>query len=210
MKKITTIILTTFLWTLCVAQNNGDVTSNKKDKSNDRKNFFYLNPFPFLTNTFQINYERFLPNNKIGLLFSGGYTLVDCYEDGKKGGSGEIHLRFYLTDTENKTRRLFYFSPYLKYQYIETISGYYLWDYDKNEYYFIDKHESYVSSYSGGLLIGLKWIFQTQLTFDLYIGGGIQYSDIKGEHRGSSGLGDYYGNYTGPLPKLGIQFGYNF
>lgn len=209
MKKIIIILFIILLWTLSTAQTGGDGTRKKEEKSKDRKNFFYLNPLPFISNTFQINYERLL-SNKIGLLLNTGYTFVDSYDDGKRGGNGEIHLRFYLTDTENKSRRLFYFSTYARYQYIETTPGIYLWNQVNQEYYFIDIPNSYINSYSGGLLIGLKWLFKNRLTFDMCIGGGMQYSDVKGEQIPSNGYGDYVGNYTGTLPKLGLQFGYNF
>lgn len=201
MKKATTLTIATIFWTVCAAQDISDTTYIK--------NFFYLNPLPIINNTFQLNYERHLSNN-VGLLLSTGYTLVDSYDDGKRGGNGEIQLRIYLSDTQNKTRRLFYFSTYVRYQYIETTPGIYLWNEVKQEYYFKDIPNSYINSYSSGLLIGLKWIFQTRLTFDIYIGGGMQFSNVKGEQIPSNGYGDYVGNYTGPLPKLGLQFGYNF
>lgn len=187
----------------------GQVSADNPTDNYDRKNFLYLNPLPFVNNTFQINYERLL-SKKTGLLFSSGYTLVDSYDDGKKGGNGEIHLRIYLSDMENKTRRLFYFSPYARFQYIESTLGYYEWDKANRKYYFVDQPDSYVSSYSGGLLIGFKWITKTRLTIDAYLGGGMQLSKLNGKNIISSGFGDYYGYYTGTIPKIGVQFGYDF
>ena len=96
MKKIATLILATIIWTVCSAQDNSYTTDNK--------NFSYLNPLPFINNTFQINYERLL-SKKIGLLLSIGYTFVDSYDDGKKGGNGELQFKIYLSDTKNKARK---------------------------------------------------------------------------------------------------------
>ncbi|MFA5772989.1 MAG: hypothetical protein WC974_09690 [Thermoplasmata archaeon] len=201
MKKIATLILATIIWTVCSAQDNSDTTDNK--------NFFYLNPLPFVNNTFQINFERLL-SNKIGLLLSSGCTLVSGYDDGKRGGNGEIQFRIYLSDTKNKARKLFYFSPYARFQYIESTLGYYQWNNDNKEYYFIDLPDVYVSSYTGGLLIGFKWVLNTRLSIDTYIGGGMQISQFNGEKVFPTMDIRYYGYYTGPIPKLGIQFGYNF
>ena len=201
MKKITTLTLVTILWSVCAAQDNSNTT--------DKKNFLYLNPLPFIDNTFQLNYERHL-SNKVGLLFSGGYTFLDCYDDGKRGGNGEIQLRIYLTDTQNKARRLFYLCPYTRFQYIESTLGIYMWDNDKQEYYYVDLPDVYVSSYAGGLLFGFKWIYRTHLTIDINIGGGVQYSELDGEKVHPVMDVRAYGYYNGLLPKLGIQFGYNF
>jgi len=201
MKKITTFILATILWTGCTSQNNIDTTVNK--------NFLYLNPLPFINSTFQINYERHL-SNKIGILLSGGYTFVGGYDDGKRGGNGELQFRIYLSDTKNKARKLFYFSPYARFQYIESTWDYYQWNNVNQEYYFIDQPDIYVSSYTGGLLIGFKWVLNTRLSIDTYIGGGMQISQFNGEKVFPTTDIRYYGYYTGPIPKIGIQFGYNF
>lgn len=201
MKKIATLILATIIWTVCSAQDNSDTTCNK--------NFLYLNPIPFINNTIQINYERLL-TKKIGLLFSIGYTLVDGYGDGKKGGNGELQFRIYLSDKKTRTRNLFYFSPYARFQYIESTLGYYRRNYVYQEYYFVDQPDVCVSSYTGGLLIGFKWVLNTRLTIDTYIGGGMQISQYKGEKVSQTMDMTYYGYYTGPIPKLGLQFGYNF
>lgn len=201
MKKISTIILLIILWKVCTAQNNID--------TNVYKNFFYLNPLPFINNTFQINFERHI-SNKIGILLSGGFTFVGNYDDGKRGGNGELQIRIYLFNIKHKARKLFYFCPFTKFQYIESTLGYYQKNNNNQEYYFIDQPDVYINSYSGGILIGFKWILNTRLAIDTYIGGGLQISQFNGEKAFPEMDIRNYGYYTGPIPKLGIQFGYNF
>jgi hypothetical protein len=145
-----------------------------------------------------------------GLLVSGGYTLVDCYDDGKRGGNGELQYRIYLFTKIKKAKRISYISPYVRFQYLESTLGYYELDHISNEFYFINQPDVYVSSYSAGLLVGYKWIFNSQLIVDAYIGVGGQQSYYTGKKTEPGMDLRYYGYVSGFVPKIGIQFGYKF
>lgn len=168
-----------------------------------RINTFYTNPLLFYNNTFQIGYERKF-TSAIGVLFSGGYTLVATDDDGKRGGNGEVQFRYYFVGRNGKANCSFYIAPYAKFNYLESTWGF---DTDQSG---LSYKDIYVSAYSGGLLYGVKWSFKNRFTIDLNIGGGVQKSFINGELPSPHMDVRYYGAITGFVPKLGFQFGYNF
>jgi hypothetical protein len=179
------------------------VTVSAQTDVNVGKNTFYLNPLPFYKNTFQVGYERKF-GSAIGVLFSGGYTLVANNDDGKRGGNGEVQFRYYFVERNGKTNCSFYIAPYAKFNYMEST-----WWVENNQSDLIYK-DIYVSAYNGGLLYGVKWMFKNRFTFDMYIGGGVQKSKINGEVLSPRKDVRYYGAITGFVPKFGFQFGYNF
>ena len=167
------------------------------------KHTLFLNPLPFYKNTFQVGYERKF-GSSIGVLFSGGYTLVTTDDDGKRGANGEVQFRYYFVGRNGKANCSFYIAPYAKFNYLEST-----WVFDTDQSGLSYK-DIYVSAYSGGLLYGVKWSFKNRFTIDLNIGGGVQKSFINGELPSPHMDVRYYGAITGFVPKLGFQFGYNF
>lgn len=176
-------------------------------KSNILKNYFYLSTLPFLSNTFQINYERISPNNKKSILISGGLILNKSYDININWGfTDEIHFRFYLNDIRNtgtnKFKFAFYFSPYFAHKH------------EKVEYYIIhyDNYDlEYINSFSIGSLSGIKGVLG-RFALDIYTGGGIQKSITNNNDQNKLYNSKNYrgNNYTGILPKLGIQLGFSF
>lgn len=194
MKKSLTLLLLIICFASGFAQTDVNVG----------KNTLFLNPLPFFKNTFQIGYERKFAST-IGVLFSGGYTLVATDDDdSKRGGNGEVQFRYYFVERNGKTNCSFYVAPYAKFNYMETTWGY------VNDQSDLNFKQIFINSYNGGLLYGVKWIFKNRLVFDLYIGGGMQKSFINGELPSPHMDVRYYGAITGFVPKLGFQFGYNF
>ena len=114
------------------------------------------------------------------------------------GFTDEIQFRFYLNDIrnsgkENKFQFAFYFSGFAAHKYIKANN----YNYD------------YSNSVSSGLISGWKGTYSL-FTFDIYIGGGFKTSFANENNEVFVGRDYFDDNFTGVIPKFGVQLGFSF
>jgi len=194
MKK--TICILTFLILSSISGFSQETNEDNNDKY--LKNYFYLVPLPAISKTFQISYERILGNAKKSILISGGILATGDNNNIDLGFTDEIQFRLYLNDIrnsgkENKFQFAFYFSPFIAHKYIKTDS----YNYD------------YSNSISSGIISGFKGTY-SRFVFDIFVGGGFKKSIINKNNEIFGGKDYWDDNYTGVLPKIGIQLGFSF
>ena len=140
---------------------------------------FFVNPIYLIEGTFMIGYEFYKPERHIGVVLSGGPTLVDNNKELQKGIRAELRINHYLNDLRNPK---FYIAPYITYRYVEIQEGVDLnLDLTGNGSETSEVPTDHISSYGLGVALGLKTIYLKRGTIETLIGGGIQYSDIRGD-----------------------------
>lgn len=194
MKKTICILNFLIFSSIAVFSQEVDIANNDKYL----KNYFYFAPLPTISKTFQISYERIIGNAKKSIQISGGILASGYNNNMDLGFTDEIQFRFYLNDIrnsgkENKFHFAFYFSPFIAHKYFKSFS------------YFYD----YSNSISLGLVSGWKGTY-SRFVFDIFIGGGFKKSMTNKNNQIFAGKDYWDGNYTGVLPKIGIQLGFSF
>ena len=105
-----------------------------------------------------------------------------------------------------------FFAPYLRFSYTDISEDvtYASSTYNSNNYYtnISVEQNSYVRSYSGGLLFGVRMTgAENRFTTSIWAGGGLKASDVAG----NQDYKDIYKiGYTGMIPRIGIQLGISF
>jgi hypothetical protein len=198
----------------------GALSSNAQDGA---KALIKNSPFHFFDGTFNMSYEKAISNSK-SLNFSGGFHLQDnsSNSEGDIGWIGELQLRKYLINFKKERSVLsgVYVAPYIKGAYFrsegEDYLRYALEDgyYDENNLWI--QEVGYYNSYSkeikniqGGLLMGAQLLFGSVISFEVFLGGGMQYAEVEGFNS------DYYNTsnmkeYTGVIPRIGFNIGAAF
>lgn len=175
-----------------------------------------FSPISFFASTMMVGYERALGNQTSFVFISGIVAKKSSdyqYEVLNLGVSAEIQLRQYLLSEENL--KGLYTGIYGKFFYMETD-----FDYDPNSYppyYPVDQpKENYdLARYSAGILAGYQFIIKNRVAIDVYLGGGILYSDsnydsfIKNNYYWDA-LDSFYPDRTGISAKGGIMAGITF
>lgn len=187
-------------------------------------NAFKISPIEFGSSRFQITYERYINDRSSSFLAIPTIILKENGQESKKGFEMMLQYRFFLTHLRkgiNKTLGMhnigFYAGPYInglvyneEYQ-----NGYYI---DMEQMYVTDTFEKDVRSGEAGALIGVQFDITPKILLDLYVGGGIRYSDVTDTFEDVVddvfNYGRYYDvfdlEYTGVKPKLGLQLGFAF
>ncbi|MBI2966379.1 MAG: hypothetical protein HYY40_01015 [Bacteroidetes bacterium] len=195
------------------------------------KNHFYISPVQVFFKRFQAGYEHDFGDKS--LLLIGKIILHDNGTDRQYGGGGEIQYRIFLSEDKEKPFKevvddlpvsLFgdglYFSPFISYtyqtfEYLDNIRIPYTATSNNGQTYTsyeysVSKHFDYVSTGSGGLLLGFRNSFyHGLLVTDFYFGGEIKVGNEWGN--GSINRKRLWGPaYTGVLPRINLQIGINF
>ncbi len=196
--------------------------SQNSDKVKDYRSVVKLSPIQLGSSTFQLNFEQYFKDRKYSLLLSPALLLRENGNETLLGFKGNIQYRFYLnhlTKPKNRTWGMhnigFYVGPYIEYLYAKEdyVGGYY--DEATNEY-ISSVYTKEVKSIQGGAITGLQLDIFPRLVLDLFLGGGIKYADVNDSLKPLA-EGEYYEDYsilereyTGVLPKAGLQIGFNF
>jgi len=171
--KAVPLILVIFLFNISgsLGQDNSDISR--------KRNFFYFYPTEIISSNFQLGYEWDF-GKKNSLMLVAGAILNKSGGAEKQGFTGEIHLRMPLYAIENNENFLLklYWSPFVKYDYIEYYYSYETCIWDNN---FIQSCEqppdTYTKSFGAGVVSGARMILAKKIVFNLFVGGGLRYSD---------------------------------
>lgn len=193
------------------------------------RTLFKVSPQNFTQNTLKLGFERF--NKKFSnsyLLYLTGMVDNDAHEDmyadnyGYDGFGAEFQFRRYvspLTQYTTKRGRNYYQGIYLS-GYVQ--AGHYSGDrmyetYTPNPdggYFYTDfQVNEDIGNYGMGFTIGVQRTLWNIIFFDLFIGGGVQLSDIirSGKLPDAMYFADYRTitdpGYQGIMPKIGLHIG---
>ena len=187
-------------------------------------NRLYLNVLPLLTKTLQLTYERELANEN-SYVICPRYTYVnrknyENYETYKGSGFG-IELQYHINLSKQFEKKAIkdydkyfkplvksYFSPFVTYDYVEATFTY-------EDIYFYYTENISISSFSGGIIFGLKLPVTQQLFFDTYLGAGFRNSKNHGWVGWFYPDGGFFEHlfrpgYSGIFLKTGVQIGFIF
>lgn len=174
------------LFTLIVA-----ISSIAQDKPfvSDKKNVLKINSLSLFVGTGSIFYERRI--NEISSAQLGVAYLSITINDTKFTGLLLTpEYRFYL---QKNAISGFYVAPYFRYQRYSLEAK--------------DNSKAIFSTYGGGAVLGMQWIFQTDFNLDLFFGG--NYS--KGSLDITSGADSFNTNvFEGFRPRVGLALGFAF
>ena len=194
----------------------------QEEASTKLYNGLYLDVFPLFTTTLKITYERELLNEN-SFAICPRYTYVnkniDNYETYKGSGLGiELQYRINLSKQfEKKAIKDYdkyfkplvksYFSPFITYDYVEATRT-------SEDIYDTPENIS-ISSFSAGIVFGLKFPVTQQLFFDTYLGAGFRSSKNHGWagwFYPDGGIFDHLfrPGYWGIFLKTGVQIGFVF
>lgn len=179
------------------------------------KSRVYMSPWSFLANTFQLLYER--DYSKGSFLLAGDALVIRNKDEETLGFGAEIQPRITVySQNVTSTKRgktssyhaYIYGAPYLRYRYIDAT-------YTKDSMMYdiwgtligtiTTRETDIISSFSGGVVLGVRFTFVKKLSLDLFAGGGVKFSDINGNKNRYGQVFDY--GYTGILPKGGMKLG---
>ena len=178
-------------------------------ESPSAKNVFYFSPIHLLASQFRMAYERNVGKKANSIMVVGGLILGKSSSFSKNGGAGELHYRASVIykKISGATIRVFA-GPFVKGKYLERTSYY---SYDSLNYLsYNDTVTNYISSYSGGMVAGFELSLIDKISFNVYIGGGAQYSDIIGRKDKNQDDMVFQPGYTGIIPEGGILIGVRF
>ena len=190
---------------------------SQEEASTKLYNGLYLNVLPLLTKTLQLTYERELLNEN-SFVICPRYTYVN--KNNFKGCGLGIELQYRINLSKQFEKKAIkdydkyfkplvksYFSPFVTYDYIEATCTYeYIYDIPEN---------ISISSFSGGIIFGLKFPVTQQLFFDTYSGAGFRNSKNHGRvgwFYPEGGIFEHFfrPGYSGVFLKTGIQIGFVF
>jgi len=173
--------------------NNGDYTQA-----------IYWHLVPLGYNTFNISYEmrKRVDGGERSWVFGGGVTLSNKLRRTEKGFLAEIQYRYYF-DRMSPVFEM-YGAPYgqlrqvTKERWIRNDSGASVQNFDE------------ISSYSAGLLFGLKFYIFQQGILELQGGGGFMISNLEDEALPFYGNQPWEIGYTGIALRGAINIGFAF
>ncbi len=217
MKKILSfLVLTPILWVSSVTGSFGQMAF-------EYHNAIKISPVPFGQSQFEFSYEKFLKNRKSSLYIAPSIFLKDNGFERIEGFQGMAQMRFFLNQLNNNGEGIwlfhnigFYTGPYaLGLTYTEDyLFGYY--HMQTNEWIEAEFTKD-LTSFEGGVILGAQIDITKRILLDLYVGGGVRYSDFTDTIEDVDTIDYYYGSYgvfdieyTGVKPKLGLQLGFTF
>lgn len=192
------------------------------------RNILKLPPLHFTRSTFTLRYERFNSSFDRSLQFGIDLTTMESSWNNYRemGWGGDVEYRIYAGGFKQRTTRKgqsygqgIYFAPYIKGEYFNTQEQY--WGegrQDPNTGQWINSQgtvERKIMAFTPGAVIGWQRSFWGVLHLDVYLGGGIQYTNEErsftdGQPAGFlnfhySGLWDR--GYSGVVPRMGFNVG---
>jgi len=194
---------------------------NADAQNTEYKNSIKISPAQFANSTFELNYERFFNEKTHSILLSPAFMLRQNSPESLYGFKGQIQYRYYFSHLHKDTHKTWKFSNIGFYtglytQYLNATEEYWGSYTSNNQNYITELFNKDISSIEGGVLIGMQIDIIPRLVLDLYLGGGIKYADvedtmtpyIEGEYHSYYSVLDR--EYTGVVPKGGLQIGFNF
>ncbi len=175
------------------------VIAQEKKSAIDKNHLFSVSIPRFALNTFSINYEYLLKNNK-GIMLNAGIILKESEGDSKFGGNAELQFRIYPIIMKERVFQGLYFAPYVGYRYVEVEKQTYIYD-----PFFEGIKKDIFKTMGAGVAIGCKVAIVQTVVFTFELGGGIKYT--KGP-KGNYSIFDY--GYSGITPKTDITVGIFF
>ena len=166
--------------------------------------------FQFFMNTFFMEYEHCF-RNSTSLVLQGGMTLKkDSYEE-IYGGQGGIQFRVYAatfkSDKSVVKLESAYFGPFFKYRYLDVTD---LDGADINSAWRDGPINNLYNTYTGGMLLGVKISALQRVTFDINMGGGIQFTNEANDNVPDYALNMFGIAYTGVTPTANFTLGFRF
>ncbi len=217
------MLMKTKLIAVCLLASGSCFAQDKAEDEIIHSNFIYGSPFGIFVNRFTLSMEHNLPSHN-SFMVTGSLSLSDNLEKSERGGGGEFQYRVNMSKHPDRSSKysFFYFAPYMQYRYMDVIDGQYGNIYFANNNGTYASHYSYyneqriIHSVSGGLLLGIRLTNKSnRLSFDLFAGGGMKYSDVSYKnHQETYSYARNYSmfdaGYTGVVPRGGFQVGVSF
>jgi len=193
-----------------------------------------ISPFHFVDGTIYATYERALSNNN-SFALSGGYNLTENGDE--YGWMGELQLRKYVykpslnSSSESPLSGVYaglygngkYFvQQHTEYTTQWEVEPYYTNNYDDNNNFIgttyhegvgysrtANTQEYEVKQMEAGVVMGFQLIFASNLSLDLFVGGGLRSSQVDNKPEEIEFYSPERG-YTGIVPKIGFDIGIAF
>jgi hypothetical protein len=193
--------------TACVGQQNSDFTFPRS--------LIKLSPFQLFNNTLELGIETFNPKLSKSFQATLGFKSGASEFDDGQGGSIELAFRKYVLPMELRVRKSrefyqgIYYSLYVGGSYFEGKSSSYGYFDPNNGVWSNSSYSATIKSISPGFTIGLQKTLWKVLVLDVYIGGGIKFSESQ--YTGTNYYPSYNGildpGYDGIYPKFGGKIG---
>jgi len=184
-----------------------------------------FSPASFRNSEFRVLYEKYFVNRKSSITFAPSFVLRDNAHEKKIGYQMMAQYRFYLTHF-NKEERGNNFLGMENYGFYSGLYGLFL-DYhsDYNRDYYEPEQDAYlrkefeknIYAIEGGVLLGVQVDITKRILVDLYVGGGVRYTQVDDtfdEYRNEDGWYDTYSifdpEYKGVKPVGGFLLGFLF
>jgi len=185
------------------------------------KNVLKISPVQFANSTFEVNYERYFKEKRHSVVISPALLLKQNNPESLIGFKGNLQYRYYFTHLHKDTHKTWIFSNLAFYggSYVQALTAKeeYWGSYSNENYeYITDIFEKDINSIEGGVLLGMQIDIIPRLALDFYFGGGIKYADVEDtittylDPNRVESYGVLDREYTGVLPKGGLQLGFNF
>jgi hypothetical protein len=174
-----------------------------------------LSPLQLFNNTLELSVESFNPAFSKSFQASVGLRSSSSDYSNGKGVSVEVGYRKYVSPMKYITRkqRTFYQGIY----YSLFVNGNYFKGDETDAYYYDPNTGQYsnsiyteeIYSISPGFIIGLQKTLWKVIFLDMYVGGGIRFTDVS--RSGDTQYRTYYtitdAGYEGIYPKIGVKIG---
>ncbi|MBL7856876.1 MAG: hypothetical protein JNM57_04240 [Cyclobacteriaceae bacterium] len=174
------------------------------------KTFIKLSPLQFALNTLELGIETFNPTYSKSFNLSAGLRSGSIAYDEGAGGSLEISFRKYAAPMKFRQRgnrmsyQGIYYSFFLRGEYFKG---------ENTDYYYGSDPSKYTEktlSLTPGFTIGYQKTLWQILLLDVYVGGGVKFTDIEYPD-GQPVYEPYYDvfdpGYSGIYPKIGAKIG---
>jgi len=205
MKRLTIVCLSLFSVISLAAQNNQEPTFELP------RTVMKISPFQFAVSTLELGIETFNPTySKSFNLGLGIRSGSNEYNDGK-GMSLELAYKKYPAPMKFKARgnREYYQGIY----YTLFVKGEYFKG-ENRDYYYNSTPETYTEKTYGitpGFAIGYQRTFWQMIFIDVYVGGGVKFSDVQYLDTPPADYDPHYDvldpGYSGIYPKIGVKIG---
>jgi hypothetical protein len=193
----------------CCAQKSGTPTFSLP------RNLVKLSPFQLFTNTLELGIESFNPSYSKSFQVSLGLRSGSVYYYTGKGASLEFAYRKYAAPMKfyNRKQREFYqgiyYSLFLNSAYFKGRDTYYSYYNPNGSTNTLVDFSDQIWSIAPGFTIGFERTLWKVLVLDVFVGGGIRFTDVqrKGTMPYSNGYEITDPGYEGIFPKIGAKIG---
>ncbi len=167
-----------------------------------------ISPLQFFSQTFELGIEAFDHNYSKSLNITAGLrTGSNSYDDGS-GANLELGYRKYAAPMKFRSRNNhqsyqgIYYSLFVRGEYFK----------GKNQdYNYPVEHSEKILSIAPGFTIGFQKTLWQIIVLDIYVGGGIKFTDIEHTNNPNNNYNNYYSifdpGYSGIYPKTGVKIG---